>query len=343
MFVFSSKAQSTNGSNYISTAVPFLTISPDSRASGMGDVGVATSPDINSMHWNLSKLAFLEKKAGVSVSYTPWLKEIAEGMSLSYISGFYALSDNQVLSGSLRYFNLGDVDIVDANGSSLRTSTPNEFAIDIGYTRRLQENFSMAVAFRYIRSNIIDNHSGSSVAVDISAFYTKAIDKDNIAFGLNISNIGSKMSYGSKTYYLPTNLKIGTSYTKNISKDSDISFSFDINKLLVDAGDETAGSNNGVISIGNESNKSLVSSIVSSFSDYSSLTYSFGTEYLLQKKFAVRLGYFTESKDAGNRNYITTGLGVNYNKIDFDIAYLVAMDSNNPLRNTLRFTLGYIF
>jgi len=343
--LFSSYGQtSTTGSSYVSTAVPFLSITPDSRAAGMGDVGVATSADINSIHWNLSKTVFAKRNGGVSVSYTPWLKEIATGMSLGYFSGYYKLGDKQAISASFRFFNLGDVDIIDANGAMLKTSTPNEFSFDLGYSRKLSENFSMGVAFRYIQSNIIEGQSGSSVAADISAFYTKPLDNGNIAFGANISNIGSKMSYSNNSYYLPTNLKIGTSYTRELSPKSKLSISLDVNKLLVDGGEAASGqAKKGVVVIGNASNDDVIASMISSLGDLSSVTYSLGTEYGFQDQFFARLGYFYESEDAGNRNYLTTGLGMNYSNIDFDLAYLITTDANNPLKNTLRFTIGYTF
>lgn len=328
----------------MSTAVQFLTITPDSRAAGMGDVGVASSADINSGHWNTSKYAFINKQAGLSVSYTPWLKEITTGMSVGYVSGFYKLAENQTISSSFRFFNLGDIDVVDITGKDLKTTTANEFALDLGYSRKLSENFSMGVAFRYIQSDIIEGETARSIAADISCFYTKVINNGNIAFGANISNIGSKISYANKAYYIPTNLKLGTSYTRIISSDSKISLSLDINKLLVDGGESVnETTNKGIISIGRESNKDVLASMISSFSDFSSITYSLGTEYMYQDIFALRLGYFYEKKDAGNRNYFTTGMGINFNNICLDLAYLIATESNNPLKNTLRFTLGYIF
>lgn len=344
LFIFCSYSQSNTSSSYVSTAVPFLNITPDSRAAGIGDIGVATSADINSMHCNASKYAFIDKNAGVSLSYTPWLNDVSKGMSLGYFSAFYKLGNMQTISGSFRYFNLGDIDMIDANGTGLKKSSPNEFALDFAYSRKLSTTFSMGVAFRYIQSNILEGQSASSIAADVSCFYTKVLENGNIAFGANISNIGSKITYNSSDYYIPTNLKLGTTYTRNLSSEMGLSLSLDINKLLVDAGENiNKGSIPGVISIGNSSNKDVLSSMISSFSDFSSITYSFGAEFSFRKMFDVRLGYFYESKDAGNRNYFTTGLGVKYNHFNFDIAYLIVTESTNPLKNTLRFTVGYIF
>lgn len=340
--LFGLMAQSSDvTSSYVSTAVPFLTITPDSRAAGMGEVGVATSADVNSIHWNASKYVFIDKKMGLSGSYTPWLKDVAEGINLAYFSGYYKFANNQSISASFRYFSLGEIDKIDKSGRSLSKASPNEYALDFAYSRKLSESFSMAVAFRYIQSNIIEGDNANSIAADVSCFYTKALKDANIAFGANISNIGSKVTYSNADYYLPTNLKLGTSYTRFFDEDSKLSLSVDVNKLLVDGGDKSGFIKNGVISLGGGSNKDVISSMISSLSDFSAITYSIGTEYSYDDILFLRLGYFYESADAGNRNYMTTGLGINYSNIAFDLAYLISTDSTNPLKNTIRFTIGY--
>lgn len=336
--------QSFSGSNYISTAVPFLTISPDSRSAGMGDVGVATSADINSIHWNIAKLAFIKDIGGISFSYTPWLRELTKDMYLGYLSTYYKISNNQVLSSSFRYFNLGNVDIVNTSGERLKTANPNEFALDFGYSRTLGKSFSMGVVFRYICSDIIDGKIGNSLAADIGCYYFKNLSDSKLAFGLNISNIGSRISYAEKNYYIPTNLRIGTSYTTILSSSFELSISFDINKLLVSRGETTRYEEKlGVFLIGNESNDDILTSMISSFSDYSAITYSFGVESVLMRNIFLRLGYFYENADSGNRNYVTTGIGIKYKKMNFDFAYLIATESNNPLKNTVRLSLSYSF
>jgi len=340
--LFSVMAQSSDiTSSYVSTAVPFLTITPDSRAAGMGEVGVATKADVNSIHWNASKYAFIDKRIGFSASYTPWLKDVAEGINLAYFSGYYKFANNQAVSASFRYFSLGDIDRIDKTGRALSKASPNEYAFDFAYSRKLSESFSMAVAFRYIQSNIIEGDNASSVAADVSCFYTKEFLNANLAFGANISNIGSKITYSNADYYLPTNLKLGTSYTRSIDDESKISLSLDVNKLLVKGGDKSGFIKNGVISIGGSSNDDVISSMMSSLSDFSAITYSIGTEYSYDEILFLRFGYFYESANAGNRNYMTTGLGINYSSIDFDLAYLISTDSTNPLKNTIRFTVGY--
>lgn len=338
---------STVGSSYISTAVPFLTITPDSRAAGMGDVGVATTPDANSQHWNTSKYVFIEKQVGFSASYTPWLKEITDNMNLGYISGYYKISDLHVISSSIRYFSLGEITLVDENNQNSNLFTPNEFAIDLGYSRKLTDELSLGVTFRYIRSNLFKESSGNSFAVDISCFYNKQIQDDNLGFGLVISNVGSKMSYfeGEKSYFLPANLRLGTSYLRRFSDVSKLSVSIDFNKILVEGGKKISNNNtSGTIYVGGvQSNENVLGSLVSSLDNFDNITYSLGFEYIYNDQIAIRTGYFSEKEVAGNRKYITTGFGLNYKDINFDLAYLIPRTSNNPLKNTIRFSVGYSF
>ncbi len=358
---------STTGANYISTAVPFLTISPDARAGAMGDVGVATTPDVNAMHYNSAKFGMIEGKSGVSISYTPWLRNLVKDMSLAYLSGYYRLDQNQVLAASLRYFSLGDITFLQNAEDIPITKNPNEWAIDFAYSRKLGENISGAVAFRYIRSDLTSSYSnglktqaGNAFAVDISIYHQKEIyigrNKVLWAWGANISNIGSKISYTANESdnrndeFIPTNLRLGTAFQFELDANNSLTVALDANKLLVPTPNngKLTDNNNGVIVGGQTADKSVIGGIFSSFSDapggfneeIKEITWSLGLEYWYQKQFALRAGYFFEHQDKGNRKYFTAGLGVKLNRFDLDFSYLIATAQNNPLKNTLRFTIS---
>jgi len=240
---------STTGASVVSSAVPFLTIAPDSRGGGMGDVGAATSADINSQFWNPAKYAFSESKTGIALTYTPWLRNLVPDMNLAYLSGYHQLDNIQSLSGSLRYFDLGSMDLFNESGGSEGSSHPTEFAVDFGYTRKLSDEWSGAVALRFILSDIYsgvvstDLTAGTSYAADVSFLYNKKIFKNrknsNISAGINISNIGSKISYngGGIKDFIPTNMRIGGAYTTELDKYNKLSFALDFNKLLVPSPD----------------------------------------------------------------------------------------------------------
>ena len=386
------KAQSTSSQraeelqlNTITTAVPFLLITPDSRAGGMGDVGCASLNDVNAIHWNASKLAFATKKMGFGVSYTPWLRALVPDINLAYITGFYKLKKRGTIGASLRYFSLGDITFTDANGQTTGQFRPNEFSIDIAYATKLSKTFSVGGAVRYINSNLTGNalvesaqtKPGRAVGVDLSVLYKKdkvklADKKAIVAFGLNISNIGNKMSYsdrGDKNSddFIPINIRIGGSLNVDLDDYNSISILADINKLMVptpptfkykvDTNGVTTGEiatdadGNPIIASGKDPNRGVAEGMFGSFSDapgggkeeLREINYSVGLEYWYNHLFAIRAGYFYEHPTKGNRQFFTIGAGVRYNVFGLDFAYLIPTQQRNPLENTLRFTLTFDF
>jgi hypothetical protein len=355
--------------NTITTAVPFAMISPDARAGGMGDQGVASSPDANSIHWNASKLAFTEKKMAFSLSYTPWLRALVNDMFIAYLSGYTQLKNDQAIGASLRYFSLGNITFTDQNGNTIRDFKPNEFAFDLAYARKLSENFSGGIALRFIHSNLTggtqvegqDSKAGNTVAADVSVFYQKEIEignKDAILMaGANISNIGAKISYtesGVKNF-IPTNLRLGPGVKIKLNEYNDLSFMLDINKLLVPTPpiytQDTANSADNIILYGQDPDVSVAQGIFQSFGDapngfkeeLQEINLGFGMEYWYDNQFAFRGGYFYEDRRKGNRKYFTLGAGLRYNVFGLDLAYLIPTDQRNPLQNTLHFTLTFDF
>jgi hypothetical protein len=350
--------------NVISTAVPFLTIAPDSRAGAMGDAGVATSPDANSMHWNPAKYAFIENEMGASFSYVPWLRNLVSDMDLMYLSGYKRIDKQQVIAASFLYFKLGEIEFRDGEGVYIKTAKPNEFAIDLAYARSFGKKFSGGLAFRFIRSDLsngyssqgIDTKPGMSFATDISAYYNDDIKisdyNSKLAFGMNISNIGSKMSYtsGDNTKdFIPINLRLGSSLSVEMDKYNTFTVAIDMNKLLVPT--PPVYDDNKNIIAGKDPNVPVIVGIFQSFYDapggfkeeLREISYSFGAEYLYKQQFAVRGGYFTENVNKGNRKYFTAGLGLKFNVFGLDFSYLIPQNANNPLANTLRFTLTFDF
>lgn len=353
--------------NPISTAVPFLTITPDSRHGAMGDVGAATSPDANSQYLNPSKYAFTEGKFGFSLSYTPWLRELVNDINLAYLAGFYRIDNNQVIGSSLRYFSMGDITLTGLDQTNMGTVSPSEFAFDFSYSRKLSDRLSGGVALRYIRSDLSGGMAGSGAgaenytagnawATDVSFYYFNQWggtgSSKSIAAGINFSNIGSKISYdqGSNKDFLPANMRLGTTFTNEFDDFNSISISLDVNKLLVPTPSTkyTVDPNGGVIVLpDNNSNKSVISSVFSSFSDapggfkeeLQEFTISTGAEYWYNKQFALRAGYFSEAQNKGNRKFFTAGVGVKMNIAAIDFSYVIPVQRNNPLANTIRFTL----
>lgn len=368
--------ESNSETNTITTAVPFLLIAPDSRAGGMGDAGVASSPDGNSIHWNPSKLAFLDKKLGVSISYTPWLRALVPDINLAYLSVYHKLDKNQTIATSLRYFSLGDITFTDQVGNTIAQFRPNEFAIDAAYARKFSKEWSGGMALRYIYSNLTggiivqgsNTKPGNSVAADVSAFYTKddfkvADKKSTASWGINICNIGSKISYSntSKRDFIPINLKTGGALTMNLDEYNSIAFVVDISKLLVPTPPiyevDTNGApvigptGNYVIAKGKDPNRGVAEGIFGSFNDapggfneeMREFIFNGGIEYWYDKQFAVRAGYFHEHATKGNRKFFTLGAGLKYNVFGLDFAYLIPTQQRNPLAQTLRFTLLFDF
>ncbi len=375
--------------NTITTAVPFLTIAPDSRAGAMGDVGVATEPDANSQHYNPAKYVFIKKDVGVAISYTPWLRALIDDINLAYVSGYKRIGGGQVLSASLLYFSLGDITFTDYLGNKLNTYNPNEFALDFGYSRLLGDNISGSVALRYIYSNLTggayvggtETHPGWSVASDVSVYYQKDIEVNKkdalIAFGMNIQNIGSKISYteNADKDFIPSTLKLGTNFKIDIDDYNSLALSVEANKLLVptrpvyynpgeitEDGD-TVQQGDLIIRYGENQNVSVPVGMFQSFYDapgvytdpehpenrsvfreeIHEINYMIGLEYWYSKQFALRAGYFHEHPTKGNREFFTLGLGLRLNVFGLDFAYLVPTAQKHPLENTLRFTLIFDF
>ena len=356
--------------NTITTAVPFLLISPDSKAGAMGDVGVATNPDANSIHWNPAKLAFVDDDMGFAVSYVPWLRALVPDINLSYLAGYRKINKNEAIGLELRYFSLGDITFTDVSGNTIGQYKPSEFALGTSYSRKLSDNFSLAISGRYIYSNLtggqaaggIPTVAGQSIAADLAGYYTNPIrlgGKDfDLAIGGNISNIGSKVSYTetSAKDFIPINLRLGTAIGTELDDYNKMSFAFDINKLLVPTPPvyEGAGGDRRIVA-GMDPEVSVVSGIFQSFWDapggtkeeFREINYSIGTEYWYANQFAIRAGYFFEDDTKGGRKFFTFGSGVKYNVFALDFSYLInasrAINGNNPLANTMRFTLVFDF
>ncbi len=355
----------TTGANTITTAVPFLSITPDSRAGGMGDAGVGTTPDLSSQHWNPAKYAFMDSDMGVSLSYSPWLRNLVDDMNLAYLVGYKKIDEVQTISSSLRYFSLGDIIFRDDVGELIRTVNPNEFALDIGYSRLLSDVFSGSVAVRYIRSDIysgqpvngVETNAGNSYAADVAFYYYnefRANRKDNLfSAGINIQNIGAKISYteGEEQYFIPIMMKLGAAYTTELDEYNSFTFAVEANKLLVPTPpkDTTSFQEGELIQDFFGSDKSVVAGIFSSFNDapggakeeLQEINLSVGVEYWYNKQFALRAGYFWEHENKGNRKFITAGAGFRMNVFALDFSYLLPTQQNHPLENTLRFTLSF--
>lgn len=365
--------------NTITTAVPFLLITPDARSGALGDAGVALVPDANSIHWNPSKLAFVEDEAAFSFTYSPWLRSLVGDISLSYVSGYKRLNEQSTIGASLRYFSLGEINWTDINGVSQGTFKPNEFAFDVAYATKLSDQFSFGMALRYINSNLtsgipVEGQStkpGRSVAADVSAYYVnddvQIGDKDAIfRAGINISNIGAKMTYTETADpdFIPTNLKIGQATTFLLDEYNEITILTDINKLLVPTPPIYGLDNDTIIAGRDPENVSVASGIFGSFSDapgfddnndgviddgsvmteeLREISYSVGMEYWYDQQFAVRLGYFYEHPTKGNRQYFTMGIGLKLNVFGLDLSYLVGGGQQNPLSNTLRASIKFDF
>lgn len=360
-----------NGSatNTVTTAVPFLRISPDARSGAMGDVGIAISPDANAQHWNVAKLPFAKKTYGVSATYTPWLKDLVPDIFLAYLSGYakFGQDGNQSISTSLRYFSLGEINYTDVNANPIGTGKPNEFAWDLGYARRLSPYLSVGLSFRYIHSAIasglasqpgIDYKPGNAFGADLGVYYSKTNEitefrSGTLSLGAVLSNVGSKISYTStRKDFIPINLGLGGAYTYQSDAYNAITFALDINKLLVPTPQDTSTPPDGVSDY--IPDKSVVSGMISSFGDapggfseeLKEFQISAGAEYWYRQQFAVRAGYFYENKYKGDRKYFTVGLGVRYNVFGLNFAYLIPSGSGinrNPLSNTFRFSLLFEF
>lgn len=360
-----SSGTNSNGSNAnaIVTGVTFLTISPDSRSGAMGDAGVATTPDVNANYWNPAKLAYLEGNDNLSLSYSPWLRRLVPDVSLAYLSYAHQLDDRNTIGASLRYFNLGTIDLVDASQNAQGSYRPSEFSFDVSLARKFGDNFSLGLTGRYIHSNLLNGafsageqtRPATAVAADVSMYYKKPTNqfgKDALfAFGVDISNIGTKISYtdGGTKYFLPTNLKIGAANTWYIDDANEFTLALDLNKLLVPT--PPIRDANGDIIKGKDDNRSVPAGIFGSFTDapggfseeLREISYSPAVEYVYNKQFALRAGYFYENPTKGDRQYLTLGAGFRYDIFNLDFSYLAANQQKSALSNTLRFTLTVNF
>lgn len=369
-FHFSANAQESikNEFNPITTGVTSLSIVPDARGASMGDLGAATDPDANSQYWNPSKYAFAYSKAGVSISYTPWLRKLVNDIYLANLAGYWKLGqeDNQAISASLRYFSLGEVSMTDDSGSAINTINPFEMAIDLGYSRKLSESFSMGVALRYIYSDLAFDESSSSddtkgasaFAADISGYYTSypmvGRNECQWSLGFNISNIGSKVSYsgGNEPAFLPTNLRLGTMFMFPLADYHTLALALDVNKLLVPAKPRLSDYEDQIAyedALQDWKDMSPISGMFNSFTDapggakeeLREINYSIGGEYSYNQQFFLRAGYYHESAFKGNRQYFGLGAGFALNVVRLDAAYMIATAQSSPLDQTLRFSLTF--
>ena len=348
--------------NPITTGVTSLSITPDARGASMGDLGAATEADVNSQYWNSSKYAFAYSRAGVSLSYTPWLRKIVNDIYLANLAGYYKVgnSDNQAISASLRYFSLGEVMATDGDGAVLSTINPFEMAVDAGYSRKLSEKFSMGVTLRFVYSdlgygsmmNTGESSSATAFAADISGYYTTypVIGRNECqwSLGFNLSNIGSKVNYnkGNDPAYLPANIKLGTAFTFPLADYNNLTLAFDANRMLVPAKPRLNDFDDNLAyddALQEWRDKSSIAGIFDSFKDNFAkrITYSVGAEYAYNQQFFLRGGYYYESKYAGNRQYFGLGAGFSLNVIKIDASYMIATAQNSPLDQTLRFTLSF--
>ncbi|MDE6715981.1 MAG: type IX secretion system outer membrane channel protein PorV [Muribaculaceae bacterium] len=359
-----------NEFNPVQTGVTSLSIAPDARGASMGDIGAATEPDANSQFWNPSKYAFAYSQAGVSLSYTPWLRKLVNDIYLANLAGYWKIGggDNQAVSASLRYFSLGEIPMTTNDGELMSSISPYEMSFDVGYSRKLSEKFSMGVVLRYIYSNLgytdynQDMTGSSAFAADIAGYYTTypLIGRNECqwSWGFNISNIGSKVSMdgGNETAFLPTNLKLGTTFTFPLADYHSLALSVDFNKLLVptrprisDFPETTEGTKEYEEALQNWKDMSPITGIFKSFSDapggfseeMKEINYSIGAEYCYNHQFSLRAGYYNENALKGNRKYFGFGAGFSLNILTIDAAYMIATAQSSPLDQTLRFTLTF--
>jgi len=351
--------------NPIEYSAAFLTIAPDSRAGAMGDVGAATSPDYSSMHWNPAKYAFIESDMGISVSLTPWLRNLVNDINLGYLNFYKRIDNKQTVAATLLYFDLGDIQFTNEFGEYDGQHSPYEMSIDIAYARSFSDRFAGGIAFRYVRSDItggaavgtMETKPANAYAADVSMYYVndnlKLSDKNlTWSVGINISNIGNKISYTEvEKDFLPTNLKIGTAFKYELDSYNTLTLAFDINKFLVPTPPRYSATNTDSIIAGYDPEVSVSEGIIQSFYDapggfeeeMKEFKYSIGAEYWYANQFAVRAGYFHEDQNKGNRKYFTVGAGLRLNIFTIDFSYLLPVKQNNPLANTMRFTLGLDF
>ena len=361
--IFQTNAQSSKSGDLqtITTAVPFLNITPDARAGGMGDVGAATSPDANATFWNPGKLAFSKSNMGVALSYNPWLRKLVNDMSLSYLSAYKKLRKEDAIGVSFKYFNLGQVTFTDQSGNVVRDFQPNELSFGLTYSRMLSKNFSLGLGIKYFRSDLVGSYNSgtgavakaiNSISADIGAYYTKDLlvsgKNSNISFGAVINDIGPKVTYTDvdNRNFIPTNLRLGSTYTIQADLYNKFCFSLDANKLMVPSqwNDSTSTGKN-------PNDMGMLEGMFGSFTDSDNgfkgemkeIILCMGAEYWYNDLFAIRGGYHYENPQNGNRRYANVGIGIRYNSFGLDMAYLIPIQQSNPLAETLRFTLHFDF
>ena len=352
--------------NTVFTAIPFLRINPDTRTGAMGDVGIATDVDASALYHNVAKLAYAPSNAGLTVNYTPWLKELVSDIFIAQLAGYVKLDDLQSIGLSARYFSLGNINFTDITGQDIGSFSPNEFAIDLGYARKLSTNFSTGITLKYVRSDLASGqdigagnivNAAQAVAADLGFFYrnpdlTIGGKSAELSLGAAITNIGNKVSYTQDDTkdFIPTNLGIGSNLKFELDEHNTLAVAFDINKLMVPTPDSSF--NNNPTDPENPRNKPLISGMFGSFGDapggfseeMQELMYSIGLEYWYNKQFAVRAGYFNEHRLKGNRKFLTVGVGLRYSVFGLNFSYIVPTTSQrNPLDNTLRFALTFDF
>ena len=363
----------------ITPAVPFMLIAPDARSGAMGDTGAAISPDANSNHWNIGKLAFIDSDFGGSLSYTPWLGKVFNDMAIVYLSGYYKIDEVQAVAVSLRHFNLGEIIFTDKQGQSTAPPfRPQEFAVDMSYSRKLSEKLGLGVSARFINSDLagegnaatLDATPGRSLAADVGAYYNTDLvvgaTPSELAFAAAISNIGNKITYldADNESFIPTNLRLGTAYTAKLDPYNSLTIALDFNKLMIPTPPIYARLADGQIERDPDTNRpiiadnggldpdrSFINGIFTSFVDapdgfseeIKEVNVGLGVEYWYNNLFAARAGYFYEAYEKGNRKFFTLGAGLRYQLITMDFAYLVPQEQQHPLAETLRFTLGVNF
>jgi hypothetical protein len=355
--VISSVAQSTTPINIVTTAVPFLRISPDARAGGMGDAGIALSPDANSGFWDLAKTPFSSTPTAVGATYTPWLQDIAKDVYMISLAGYHKLDEDQAFSAGIRYFNLGQITFTDNSGAITGTGRPYEFGLDLGYSRKISSTLGLGVALRYINSALangavnistgVSYKAGNTVAADLSLYgdNTNEDDGAGLTYGLAITNLGGKIGYTDNAEtkdFIPANLGAGVAYTWAFQEEHKITLALDLNKLLVPAFPEATGdSAKDAQAINDYHTQSVFSSWFKSFGN-NAFSGSLGTEYTYNNQFSIRAGYYKETKQMGDRSFFSAGVGLTYQAFTFDFSYLAPSGNGvtrNPLSNTLRFTV----
>ena len=356
--------------NPIITAMPSLTIAPDAHAAGMGDIGAATTPDMNSQHWNAAKYAFIDERGGITASYTPWLRKLVGDIDLAYLAGFYRFDDLQAISATFTYFSMGKVNLMAADNTFLQEAHPNEWALDVAYSGKLHEYVSMAATLRFMYSDLnngINSSAGQGVeemypawtfAADVSLYYRQPIElpmgTSHFALGFNLSNLGGKMSYdkGNHQNFIPANMRIGASYELPFDKYNRLMFAVECNRMLVPSQKSKYASGDNYMwdSSSEEFSKissprgwwqSFVDAPRGSKEEFDETQWGAGIEYSYNRQFFARVGYSHEAKYKGNRRYATVGAGFKLSIVRLDVSYCIATASTNPLDQTMRFTLGF--